>query len=94
MHLGNSALVRKAWIVAKRHESELRTRFRGNFLEVDSQQLIRPGTPETIELDTGEWAWPESLPKIDAVIICYDGSDIDSYREIVDLCGALISNLS
>ncbi|KAF8324719.1 uncharacterized protein EI90DRAFT_3074900 [Cantharellus anzutake] len=83
-----TTLTRKAWIVAKRQESELRTRFRGVFLEVDSQQLVRPDTREAIEHDTGQWAWPEPLSKIDAVVICYDGSDIDSYREIVDLCEA------
>jgi len=55
-------------------------------------------TAHILELDSNKFnlglpggAWPEGLPHIDGVLVCYDASDMASFARVPDLLGTFRS---
>lgn len=58
--------------------------------EVDSAALFRRR-----KVNSGEewdWVWPAGMPRVDAIMICYDAGDASSVDGIEDLCGTSTSS--
>jgi hypothetical protein len=51
-------------------------------LEVDSAIVAYPGN-----------LWPQDLPRVDGILLCYDASNEDSYTRIPELVGSSIYSL-
>lgn len=54
-----------------------------HILELDS---------DTFHLDSPGGAWPEGLPHIDGVLVCYDASDLASFARVPELLGTFRSS--